>query len=221
MADRVPPTSDVAPDGSPVAFYRRLPAEGEPELIHATLAAGATILDLGCGPGRIAAPLVRLGHPVTGVDDGPAMIAALPAGVEGIVGDARTIRLGRRFDAVLLASHLVNDPRDGVTIARTAATHVEADGLVIGETYPPGWDPTAGIGQRRAIGDASVELVRASLDGDRLDAEVRYGVDGQEWHQPFVATLLDEAALTVLLAEAGLYFDRWLERPGWFVATPG
>ena len=29
--------SGVAPDGSPVAFYRRLPAMGEPELIHAAI----------------------------------------------------------------------------------------------------------------------------------------------------------------------------------------
>lgn len=37
--------NDVAPDGSPVAFYRRLPATGEPELIHATIGAGASVLD--------------------------------------------------------------------------------------------------------------------------------------------------------------------------------
>jgi SAM-dependent methyltransferase len=211
---------DVAPDGSPVAFYRRLPAEGEPELIHGLLRDGASILDLGCGPGRIAGPLAELGHPVTGVDDGPAMIEALPAGVEGIVGDARTIRLGRRFDAVLLASHLVATPDDGVAFARTAAAHVTPDGVVMGESYPPGWDPLAGIGRTRAIGDAHVTLVRAEVRGDRLDAEVRYGVDGLEWSQPFEAVLLDEPALRDVLDDAGLRFDRWLERPGWFVARP-
>ena len=46
--------TDVAPDGSPVAFYRRLPATGEPELIHGVIAPGASPLDLGCGTGRIA-----------------------------------------------------------------------------------------------------------------------------------------------------------------------
>jgi SAM-dependent methyltransferase len=212
---------DVAPDGSPVAFYARLPATGEPELIHALLRPGASVLDLGCGPGRIAAPLAALGHRVTGVDDSAAMIAALPAGVEGVVGDARTARLGRRFDAVLLTSHLVNAPGDGAAFVATAAAHVEPDGVVIAETYPPGWDPATALGRETRLGDARVTLVRAVPDEDGLlDAEVRYGVHGFEWSQPFTARLLDEAGIRALLIEDGLEFERWLDRPGWFVARP-
>jgi SAM-dependent methyltransferase len=180
----------------------------------------ATILDLGCGPGRIAGRLAALGHPVTGIDNGPGMIAALPAGVEGIVGDATTVRLGRRFDAVLMASHLVNDPAHGTAFARTAAAHVAAHGVVIGETYPPGWDPAVSLGRTSRLGEATITLVRARLVGDLLDAEVRYGVDGMEWGQPFTARVLDERALRAALAAAGLAFERWLERPGWFAALP-
>jgi SAM-dependent methyltransferase len=212
--------TDVAPDGSPVAFYRRVPATGEPELIHAAIPAGASVLDLGCGPGRIAGPLAALGHAVTGVDDGPGMIAALPPTVEGVVGDARTIRLGRRFGAVLLASHLVNDPDDGTAFAATAAAHLAPRGVVVGETYPPGWDPAASVGQETRLGDARIELVHATVTGDRLEAAVRYGVDGAVWEQRFTARLLGEAGLRELLADGGLAFDRWLDRPGWFVATP-
>jgi len=211
---------DVAPDGSPVAFYSRLPATGEPELVHVLIPMGGSVLDLGCGPGRIAGPLAALGHPITGVDDGEGMVAALPTGVEGIVADARTVRLGRRFDAVLLASHLVNGPNDGAQFAETAAAHVRADGVVIGETYPRTWDPSARVGRETALGDARITLVRAELVGDLLEAEVRYGVDGAEWQQPFTARLLDEEGLKTLLLSAGLAFDRWLDRPGWFVARP-
>jgi len=210
---------DVAPDGSPVAFYRRLPAMGEPELIADMLPPG-TVLDLGCGTGRIAGPLAKAGYRVTGVDNGAGMIAALPAGVEGIVADATTVRLGRSFDAVLMASHLVNDPDHGLAFARTAAAHLAPAGVVIGETYPPGWDPLAGVGRASTLGPASVTLLRAALEGDLLDAEVRYGVDGIEWTQPFVARVLDEPALRALLADAGLAFDRWLRLPGWFAARP-
>ena len=211
---------DVAPDGSPVAFYRRLPAAGEPELIHGLVPAGGSILDLGCGPGRIAGALAALGHPVTGVDDGAGMVAALPGGVEGIVADARSLRLGRRFDAVLMASHLVNAPVEGVRFAETAAAHVRADGVVIGETYPPDWDPLAGVGRQTVLGDAHITLIRATVSGDLLEAEVRYGVDGAEWQQPFAARLLGEDGLVSLLRGAGLLFDRWLDRPGWFLASP-
>jgi SAM-dependent methyltransferase len=211
---------DVAPDGSPLAFYRRLPHTGEPDLIHGLIPAGASILDIGCGPGRIAGPLAALGHPVTGIDDGPAMIAALPAGVEGVVADAHRIRLGRRFDAVLLLSHFVNDPEGAAAIVATAAAHVTDDGVVIGETYPPGWDPVATLGRTSTLGPAEITLIRAEREGDVLDAEVRYGVDGRTWQQPFRARILDEAGLRQLLADEGLTFARWLDRPGWFLATP-
>jgi SAM-dependent methyltransferase len=211
--------SDLAPDGSPVAFYRRLPATGEPELIHGLLPDGATVLDLGCGPGRIAGPLAAMGHAVTGVDNGAGMIAALPPGVPGIVGDARTIRLGRTFDAVLLASHLVNDPEGGPDIAATAAAHLGPRGIVIGQTYPPGWDPAAGVGTTTRLGDAEIVMVSAEVRGDRLHVRVRYGVDGTTWEQPFEARILGEDSLRDLLSGAGLRFEGWVSRPGWFTAT--
>ena len=212
--------SELAPDGSPVEFYRRIPALGEPELIHAAIAPGSTVLDIGCGPGRLAGPLVALGHRVTGVDNGAAMIAALPVEVEGIVGDGAAIRLGRRFGAVLLASHLVNDPAAGPAFVATAAAHVEPDGVVIVETYPPGWQPAGSIGVEQSLGDARVQVLRVSVSGDLLDAEVEYGVDGRTWQQPFRARLFDEAGLRELLTAGGLAFDRWLDRAGWFVARP-
>jgi SAM-dependent methyltransferase len=211
---------DVAPDGSPVAFYRRLRDEGEAALIHGLVPVGASVLDIGCGAGRIAGPLAALGHPVTGIDDGAGMVAALPPTVEGVVGDARRIRLGRRFDVVLLASHLINAPDDGRAFAETARAHVAPGGVVIGETYPPGWEPATSLGRERRIGEARVELVRATVRGDLLEAEVRYGVDDMDWRQTFTARLLDEAAVRALLRDAGLRFERWLDRPGWFVATP-
>lgn len=210
--------SEIAPDGSPVAFYRRLPADGEPELVHAAIGPGTSVLDLGCGPGRIAGPLAVLGHAVTGVDDGPGMIAALPREVEGIVADARTVRLGRRFGAVLLASHLVNAPDDGPAFVATAAAHLAPGGVIVGETYPPGWEPTTALGRVRRLGDARVELLRAVVTGDRLEAEVRYGVDGQLWQQTFSARLFDEPGLRDLFAREGVEFVRWLDRPGWFRA---
>jgi SAM-dependent methyltransferase len=211
---------DVAPDGSPVDFYRRIPATGEPELIHSLVRRGASILDIGCGTGRIAGPLVALGHAVTGIDNSEAMIAGLPRDVEGLVADAASVRLGRRFDAVLLASHFVNDPVLGSAFVATARTHVADDGILVGEAYPPEWDPEAGVGNTSRLGDAEITLLRAVRSGDEIDAAVQYEVDGRRWIQPFTARLLDETGLTELLAGAGFRFEQWLERSGWFVATP-
>jgi SAM-dependent methyltransferase len=212
--------NEVAPDGSPIDVYRRLPTTGEPELIHSLLPRAATILDVGCGPGRIAGPLVSLGHGVTGIDDAPAMIEALPAGVAGVVADAASIRLGRSFDAVLLLSHLINDPDQAPAFAATARAHLGADGLVIGESYPLDWDPVAAVGRTTRAGPVEIRLVEARRVGDEVAATVEYAVDGRSWEQPFRARLLDEPALRSLLLGADLAFERWLERPGWFTARP-
>lgn len=207
---------DDAPDGSPVDFYRSLPTTGEPELILSMVGPRARVLDVACAAGRIAIPLSALGCSVTAIDIDPAMVAALPPAVEGIVADATTVRLGRRFDAVLLLSHLVNDPVAGPAFVRTAAAHLAASGLVIGETYAPGADPTQGVGRTLRMGSAHVTLVRASRTGDLLEAEVRYGVAGEAWTEAFTARLLDEAQLSGMLRDGGLAFGGWLDRPGWF-----
>jgi 2-polyprenyl-3-methyl-5-hydroxy-6-metoxy-1,4-benzoquinol methylase len=61
----------TAPDGSPVDLYLRFPPAGEAERVHEAIPPGAEVLDLGCGVGRIAHELVRLGHPVVAVDEIP------------------------------------------------------------------------------------------------------------------------------------------------------
>jgi SAM-dependent methyltransferase len=71
----------------------------------ARLARGATVLDLGCGPGRpVAQHMVERGLRVTGIDSSPTMISfcrdRLPD-QEWIVADMRQLALGRRFDGIL------------------------------------------------------------------------------------------------------------------------
>jgi Methyltransferase domain len=53
------------------------------------------VLDLGCGTGRLAEPLARLGHPVTGVDNSPQMLAALRHAA-GVCAEITTLQLGSR-----------------------------------------------------------------------------------------------------------------------------
>ena len=72
------------------------------------LNAGASILDMGCGVGRHAVPLARLGYAVTGVDLSDGMLAegkkaAQVAGVEveWIHCDATRFEATMRFDAAI------------------------------------------------------------------------------------------------------------------------
>lgn len=50
--------------------------EGEARFVDAMAPRGATILDAGCGSGRLTAALTRMGHEVLGVDRDPALVAA-------------------------------------------------------------------------------------------------------------------------------------------------
>lgn len=101
----------IAPDGSPVEVYRLLPDLGQAAIVHAAVPAGASILELGCGTGRVTAALLALGHAVTGVDASAAMLAIARERAPGAIRVKAAIEaldLGRRFGAVVLGSHLVN-----------------------------------------------------------------------------------------------------------------
>lgn len=51
----------ITPDGCAVDFYALLPPMGEPEIIAAAAPPGASILELGCGTGRLLGPADRDG----------------------------------------------------------------------------------------------------------------------------------------------------------------
>jgi SAM-dependent methyltransferase len=220
VADR--PIGDVAPDGSPVEVYRRLPAGREPGIIHAAVRAGATLLELGCGTGRVTAALAALGHHVTAVDQSAAMLGLMPdhPAIDTVEADIETLDIHRRFDAVVLGSHLLNTP-DGLSaqFLGAAARHLGPGGLVVAEVYPPAMDWVASVGRRSVVGSVGITVVRAIVRGTRLDAAVAYDVDGRSWQQPFEADLLDETAIRARLTDGGFVFDRWLdESSGWFAA---
>jgi len=73
-----------------------------------------TILDLACGTGELESKLSRTGIRFTGVDIAPGMIRAAkqkyPQG-KFIVGDAAKVRLGEKYDMVLLLFDSANHMR--------------------------------------------------------------------------------------------------------------
>lgn len=106
----------------------------------------ATVLDAGCGTGRVAIELARRGHDVVGVDVDPAMLDAARAKapsltwVEGDLTDP-ALDLGRTFDVVVMAGNVlifVPSGTEGQTIAN-AARHLSPGGrLVAGYSLRPG-----------------------------------------------------------------------------------
>lgn len=99
----------ITPDGCAVELYSLLPPGRDPKIIHDAVGPGASILELGAGASRVTHPLLRLGHEVVAVDESPMMLERIH-GAETVRGRIEMLDLGRRFDAVLLASQLVNVP---------------------------------------------------------------------------------------------------------------
>ena len=183
----------ITPDGCAVDFYARITARGEPEIVHDAVRPGASILELGCGTGRITHPLVALGHPVVAVDESPEMLAHV-RDADTVCARIEELTLGRRFDAVLLASHLINTNDIATRTALLAACrrHVADDGAVIIQQHPPGWFAAAAdaesvrdgiIFRMRDVSRPAPGLVSATVeyvDGDRvLDTDLHGQAPGR------------------------------------------
>lgn len=95
-----------------------------------------TVLDAGCGTGRVAIELGRRGISAVGVDLDPTMLDVArrkaPAG-EWIEGDLASVALGRRFDVVVAAGNVlifVAPGTEGAVVANLAR-HLEPAGLLV------------------------------------------------------------------------------------------
>ncbi len=194
----------IAPDGSPVEVFAALPARGVPEMLHGQMLADDSVLELGCGAGRVANALAALGHTVTGVDESPEMLAHLSKAVEAVEGDIYALDLRRRFDVVVVGSYLVNMWAPLVLAA--CARHVTADGVVFVQRFAPAWARAAEVGEAQS-GPVLVRFDPMSCSNDRLTATVTYSLGTQQWQQSLEGAVLDDAAIARHASIAGLKFD--------------
>jgi SAM-dependent methyltransferase len=108
---------------------------GEATFVEAL--AARSVLDAGCGTGRVAIELARRGLDVVGVDADPGMLAAARAkapDLEWVVADLSVLDLPeRRFDAAVMAGNVmifVVPGTEGAVLERLAA-HLRPGGLVV------------------------------------------------------------------------------------------
>ncbi|MCV2350399.1 class I SAM-dependent methyltransferase [Paucibacter sp. Y2R2-4] len=203
---------EQTPDGCSVEFYQRLPYQGELDEILPLLPARCSVLELGCGTGRLAAQLAARGHQVVGVDESAAMLSHLPAEVIGVQSSIEQLALAQRFDVVLLPSHLINHPDAQVRAAfvRCAARHLAVGGVFWLKRHDPAWlrDVKPGhLGER-----AGVEYIAEAVErrqADLVSMTLAYQAFGQRWTQSFTAEALEEAAIEDLLAQQGLAEVTW------------
>ncbi len=103
-----------------------------------------SVLDAGCGTGRVARELARRGLDVVGVDIDPEMLGTARAKASEIdwrQGDIATIDLGRTFDCVMMAGNVmifVTPGTEGAVLANMAHHLVPFGLLVAGFQVMPG-----------------------------------------------------------------------------------
>ncbi|MHB8663766.1 MAG: class I SAM-dependent methyltransferase [Acidimicrobiales bacterium] len=95
-----------------------------------------SVLDAGCGTGRVAIELARRGIEVVGVDNDRSMIDAArmrAPELEWVHGDVATLDLGRTFDVAVMAGNVPLFTPPGTTAALVAgcARHLADGGALV------------------------------------------------------------------------------------------
>lgn len=113
--------------------------------LQEALAAAGPVLELGCGTGRILAPLARAGVDITGLDSSEGMLARCREAVGNrpvllVLGDMRDFSLERRFQLVTIPfrafQHLLT-VEDQLACLGCVHRHLLPGGRVILDLYNP------------------------------------------------------------------------------------
>ena len=176
-------------------------------LLGAHLPSGARILELGCGTGAHAERLAKLGFIVHGVDLSPEMLAraearktALTSELAGRLsfsqGDARTVRTGDTYDAVISLFHVLSYQTSNADVTaafETAFAHLRSGGVFLFDF----WYGPAVLTQRpetrvKRMEDEAIRVTRIAepvLHTDRNVVDVNYSVFVQDKSNDAIALL--------------------------------
>jgi SAM-dependent methyltransferase len=214
----------ITPDGTPVELFRLLTPRGEEKIVHDALADGATILELGCGAGRMTRALAELGHQIVAVDESPDMLRHVPgehAGVRitKVHATIQELDLGAEFDAVLLASNLLTTfPAVRREFLGTCRRHVRAGGAVLIEKHDPAMFDAPFSRER---GNRKFAVRDIAWQGRFVSATMDTHVGDQVWTRRVTVENLSDAELRGCLRESGLALDAYLtEDRTWVRAVP-
>ncbi|MFI6510115.1 class I SAM-dependent methyltransferase [Streptosporangium sp. NPDC050855] len=98
---------------------------------------GSRVVDFGCGDGRVAIPLKRLGFDVTGADASPKMLAHLAENdpdMPQVLSDGSDLyeQIGHKVDAVVCLAVLIHHPRSSaLAILDGLVKAVRKGGLIV------------------------------------------------------------------------------------------
>ena len=187
-----------------------------------------SLLDLGCGTGQLAASLAGY-RDVVGVDPAEPMLAiarARPGGdmATWVCADARSVRLGRRFDLVVLTGHAFQvflTEEDQRAVLAAIAEHLAPQGRFIFDTRNPAveeWREWTPAGSARTLEHPALGAVEAWND---VAQDAATGIVTYETHYRAIETgqvfsassqlrFTARVDLAAMLDDAGLAVDQWL-----------
>ncbi len=207
------------PDGCSVELYKRTPYRGEIESISEQLQ-GKSVLELGCGTGRLTTRLLEMGCRVLGIDNSPDMLALLPESVDRALSDIETLSLDQYFDVVLLASYVFNQPDDRVRhgFATAARRHLQKQGSFVLQVHSESL-LRAGEGHTAEADGIVTRIQKFRKHGNLVSMSVQYSVDEMEWTHTFQAQVLEFDQVVLELMNAGFSEVDWIDKPlGWLCA---
>jgi SAM-dependent methyltransferase len=148
-----------------------------------------TILDLGCGTGKHAYELAKLGYEVTGVDLSQQMvdiaIEKTPSNLslDFCQGDIRNIRLNRQFDAIVSLFHVMSyqvSNNDLLSAFATAKKHLNQNGIFLFDAwYGPGVLTDLPVVRIKRMEDEQILVLRIAepvIHTERNVVDVNYEV---------------------------------------------
>jgi SAM-dependent methyltransferase len=132
---------------------------GEASFVASLEPTPTSVLDAGCGTGRVAIELVRRGFAVVGVDVDRSMLDRArrsEPGVDWIEHDLATLDLGRTFSVVVMAGNvpLFTPPGTHADLVAGCARHVAAGGALVAGFQ---------LGRGYALGDYDAQSAAAGL----------------------------------------------------------
>jgi SAM-dependent methyltransferase len=190
----------------------------------------SSVLDLGCGTGQLTVAMADGGRrAVFGLDPAGPMLdvaRARPGGerVTWVCEDARSVRLGRRFELIVMTGHAFQvflTREDRLAALQTFAAHLSPGGRFVFDTRNPAcreWEEWTPERSRESLHHTRLGAVTVWNDVEcdaetgivTYDTHYEVAAEGRTYSARSRIAFPSKAEVAELIGEAGLRVEGWL-----------